>query len=158
MATLRQTDENFLNAAPTRFSERFDIAKPADAVWTELVADTPLDWCRALSITWTSSRPFGVGTTRQAKILGGALTVQERYFLWDEGHRKAFCVVEATLPVFSRLAEDYVVEPLGPDRSRLTWTIAMEPKGIGKAGGPANALLVKSLFNDTRRHFGASRG
>jgi hypothetical protein len=32
----------------------------------------------------------------------------------------------------------------------------MEPKGIGKAGAPANALLVKSLFNDTRRHFNAS--
>lgn len=155
MAAVRQTDEHFLTSAPTRFTESFDIAKPADAVWQELVADKPLDWCRALSITWVSERPFGVGAVRKAKILGGALTVQERYFLWEEGRRKAFCVVEASLPVFERLAEDYVVEPLGPDRCRLTWTIAMEPKGIGKAGGPANALLVKSIFKDTRRHFGS---
>jgi hypothetical protein len=156
MPTLQQTDEHFLTRAPTRFSENFDIAKPAAVVWQELVADNPLGWCRALSISWTSPRPFGIGTTRTAKILGGALTVNERYFLWEEGRRKAFCVLDASLPVFNRLAEDYIVEPLSPDRSRLTWTIAMEPKGIGKAGAPANALLVKSLFNDTRRHFNAS--
>ncbi|MDT7589862.1 MAG: hypothetical protein QOE32_7412, partial [Pseudonocardiales bacterium] len=149
MAAVRQTDEQFLTSAPVRFSESFDVAGPAEEVWRELVGEKPVDWCRALSITWTSERPFGIGTTRQAKILGGALTVQERYFLWEEGRRKAFCVVEASLPVFERLAEDYVVEPLGSDRCRLTWTIAMEPKGIGKAGGPANALLVKSIFDDT---------
>lgn len=154
MPTLQQTDEHFLSSAPTRFSESFDIAKPADAVWQELIGEDPLGWCRALSITWTSPRPFGIGATRTAKILG-ALTVNERFFLWEEGRRKAFCVLDASLPVFSRLAEDFLVEPLGPDRSRLTWTIAMEPKGIGKAGAPANALLVKSLFSDTRRHFRA---
>jgi hypothetical protein len=157
MAAVRQTDEQFLSSAPVRFSESFDVARPAEAVWQELIGDQPLDWCRALSITWTSERPFGIGTIRQAKILGGALTVKERYFLWEEGRRKAFCVVDANLPVFERLAEDYVVEPLGPDRCRLTWTIAMELKGVGKAGGPANALLVKSIFDDTRRHFAATQ-
>jgi hypothetical protein len=33
----------------------------------------------------------------------------------------------------------------------------MEPTAIGKPGGPVNALLVKSLFNDTRRHFASPR-
>jgi hypothetical protein len=158
MPSLLATDETFLKAAPTRFSETFQIAKPADQVWAELIADDPLSWCRALSIRWTSPRPFTVGTTREAKILGGALKVQEHYFLWEEGRRKAFYVASANLPVFRRLAEDYLVEPAGENRSRLTWTIAMEPTTIGKPGGPVNALLVKSLFNDTRRHFASPLG
>ncbi|MCW3041769.1 MAG: polyketide cyclase [Solirubrobacterales bacterium] len=155
MPTLQQTDETFLTNAPTRFSETFLIPKPAAAVWEELTSDKPLDWCRALSIRWTSPRPLGIGATRTAKILG-ALTANERFFIWEDGRRKAFCITDANLPVFSRLAEDFLVEPLGPDRSSFTWTIAMEPKGLGKAGAPANKLLVASLFKDTRRHFDAS--
>ena len=154
MPSLLTADETFLSTAPTRFSETFHIAKPAEEVWAELIGDDPLSWCRALSIRWTSPRPFAVGTTREAKILSGALTVQETYFLWEEGRRKAFYADRTSLPVFRRLAEDYVVEPAGGDRSTLTWTIAMEPTGVGKVGGPANALLVKSLYNDTRRHYG----
>ena len=157
MPSLLATDETFLKAAPARFSETFQIAKPADQVWAELISDSPLSWCRALSIRWTSPRPFTVGTTREAKILGGALTIQETYFLWEEGRRKTFYAASASLPVFRRLAEDYVVEPTSENRSSLTWTIAIEPSAIGKAGGPANALLVKSLFNDTRRHFASPR-
>jgi len=153
MPTLQLTDESFLTTAPSRFSETFEIARPAADVWAELINDTPLDWCRALSIKWTSPRPFGIGTTRTAKVLG-ALMVKERYFIWEEGHRKTFCITESSLPVFNRVAEDYVVEPLAPDRSRFTWTLAMEPKGIAKIG-PGNKLLVNSLFKDTRKHFSA---
>jgi hypothetical protein len=152
MPTLQLTDETFLTTAPTRFSETFDIAKPAEAVWAELTGDKPLDWCRALSITWTSPRPLGLGATRTAKILG-ALTANERFFIWEEGRRKSFCITDTNLPVFNRLAEDFLVEPLSTDRSRFTWTIAMEPKGLAKAGGPINKLLVDSLYKDTRRHF-----
>jgi hypothetical protein len=154
MPTLQLTDETFLTSAPTRFSETFEIPKPAADVWAELIGDKPLDWCRALSITWTSPRPLGVGATRTAKILG-ALTANERFFIWEDGRRNAFCITDTNLPVFTRLAEDSLVEPLGPDRCRFTWTIAMELKGVAKAGGPMNRLLVSSLFKDTRRHFGA---
>lgn len=121
------------------------------------MSEKPLDWCRALSIRWTSERPFAVGTTRQAKVLHGAVKVQEHFFIWEEGHRHAFYVTEANLPVFRRLAEDYIVEPDdGPDRCRLTWTVALEPTLLGRLGGPVNGLLFKSLFADTRRHFHAT--
>ena len=63
----------------------------ADAVWAELTRDGTLDWCRGLKITWLSPRPFGVGTKRQARLLG-VLRVQEEYFIWEEGRRMAFFV------------------------------------------------------------------
>lgn len=136
------------------YREVFDIARPAAEVWAELVSDAPLAWCRELSLDWTSPRPFGVGTTRQAKVLG-ALKVQERFFVWEEGRRQAFEVTSANVPVFRRLAEDFVVEPDGADRCTLTWSVGLEPTTLGRAGGPVNALLFRRLFAQTRRHFRA---
>lgn len=153
---LEPADESFLSSAPARFSDTFEIPRPAEDVWRELVSDKPLDWCRALSIDWTSPRPFGVGTTRQATVLRGVSKVQERYFIWEEGRRNTFYVTGANAPLFRRLAEDYVVEPDGPSRCRFTWTIALEPTQLGRLGAPLNALIFKSLFADTRRHFNAA--
>jgi hypothetical protein len=154
--TLEPADESFFGSAPVTYSATFSIARPAEQVWGELVCDQPLDWCRALSVRWTSPRPFAVGSTRQAKVLGGAMKVQEHFFIWEEGHRFAFHVTEANAPAFRRVAEDYVVEPDGTDRCRFTWTIAVEPTTLGKLGGVINGLIFKSLFADTRRHFSAS--
>jgi Polyketide cyclase / dehydrase and lipid transport len=156
MTSLLPADEGFLTAAPSRYSETFAIARPASEIWRGLVSDTPLDWCRVLSIGWTSERPYGVGTTRQAKALGGAMTLKEYFFIWDDGHRYAFYATEANLPLFRRLAEDYVVEPDGPDHCRFTWTIAVEPTPLGRPGGPVNGVIFKRLFTETRRHFHAT--
>jgi hypothetical protein len=57
------------------------------------------------------------------------------------------------VPLFRRFAEDYVVEETSPTSSRLTWTIAAEPFAATRPGAPVNALLARSLFRDTRRHF-----
>jgi hypothetical protein len=156
MAVLQPVDESFFQTAPVRMSETWDIARPAADVWTELTGDRPLHWCRGLKINWTSDRPFGLGTTRQAKVLG-LLKVQEHFFVWDEGHRYAFYVTEANLPLFRSIAEDYVVEPDGPDRCRFTWKAAMAPSAAGKPGAPLNKVLFNSFFRDTARYFGASR-
>lgn len=112
--TLQPVEESFFASAPVRYCDTFAIARPAEEVWRELVSEKPLDWCRAVSVRWTSERPFGVGTTRQGKVLGGTMKVQERFFVWEEGHRHAFYVTEANAPTFKRAAEDYVVEPDGP--------------------------------------------
>ena len=153
-STLQPADEGFLTGAPSRYSETFAIARPAEEVWRRLTSDTPLDWCRILSVRWTSGRPFGIGTTRQVKVLGAAMKLQEYFFVWEEGRRYAFYATEANLPVFKRLAEDYVVEPDGPDRCRFTWTFAVEPTALGKPGAPLNGLIFKQLFAETRRRLG----
>jgi hypothetical protein len=155
MPKVQPVSEDFFASASVRVSDTFHISRPAADVWNELVSDRPLHWCRALNIGWTSPRPFGVGTTRRAKILGGVIIVNERYFLWEEGRRMAFCVESANLPFFKHLAEDYLVEPDGPDACTFTWRAGLEPTLIGRAGGAVNSLLFKSIFADTRKHFGA---
>jgi Polyketide cyclase / dehydrase and lipid transport len=153
---LAPVDEGFFASAPSRYSQTFAIARPAGEVWRELVSDRPLAWCRILSADWTSQRPLGVGTTRQVKVLGGAVKLQEYFFIWEDGRRYAFYATDANLPLFRSVAEDYTVEPDGPDRCRFTWTAAVEPTPMGRPGGPVNAAIFGRLFTETRRHFNAT--
>lgn len=154
MPGIDTADEGFLTTAPYRYSRTWAIDRPAEKVWAELVSDVPLHWCRGLDVTWTSPPPYGVGTTRQA-VAAKLITVQERFFAWDEGRRYAFGVSHVNLPLFAGLAEDYVVEPDGPERCTFRWTIAVEPSTLGKAGTPVNGALFRSYFADTTRYFGA---
>lgn len=138
-----------------RLRGAFEIARPAPTVWAELTADDALHWCRILQdVRWTSPRPFGVGTTREVKALWGANLLREHYFRWEEGYRHSFYAVESSGPLFKALAEDYLVEPRDEDACRFTWTIAVEPSAIGRAGTPVNRAILKTLLTDTARHYG----
>jgi hypothetical protein len=154
MPSLTPVDESFFDTAPQRFSHTWEIDRPADSVWSELTGDQPLHWCTGLSIRWTTPAPFGVGTTRVATVLG-LVKLTEQFFLWEEGHRKAFFGAAMNLPLFAKLAEDYVVEPRGETACAFTWTIAVEPSLLGRPGAPLNGLLFGQAFRDTGKHFRA---
>jgi hypothetical protein len=150
----QSAEEAFLETAPLRLSETFEIPRTAAAVWGDLTAENPLSWCRLLrDITWTSSPPFGVGTTRTARTIGNASVIKERFFLWEEGRRQSFYALESNTPFFRRLAEDYLVEPTSERECRFTWTIAIEPRPAARPANPLNRLVLSTLFRDTRRHY-----
>jgi hypothetical protein len=150
-------DARFFEEAPVVLAATLAIDRPAASVWADLTGDDTLDWCRVLdAITWTSERPFGVGTTREVRSLRGAVGFRERYFRWEEGRRKSFTVLRATAPLVRAFAEDYLVEPTGEGSCAFTWTIAYEPSRAGRAGEPVNRRLLSSLFTDTRKHYDAT--
>ena len=152
---MKPVDASFFQTAPVVISDTMSISRPAAQVWDDLTADGTLSWCRILdNIEWTSPRPFGVGTTRTVKSLKGTSVLHEHYFRWEDGRRKSFYVVEASAPLFNRLAEDYVVEPSGDAACRFTWTIAVEPKAATRPLNPVNKALLRTLFTDTRKHYG----
>ena len=155
--SLEPVDEGFFEAARFRLRGAFEIPRRAASVWGELTGDAALHWCRALdSITWTSPGPFGVGTTRTARSLRGASVLHERFFCWEEGWRRSFYVEEASVPLFRRFAEDYLVEALSETTSRFTWTIAVQSRPAFRLADPVNCLLLKSVFADTRSYYGLS--
>ena len=120
----KPTDASFLATAPKRFEDSWEIPLPAAAVWADLTSDTPLHWCRALTkITWTSARPFGVGTTRTAKVLG-LIALQEEFIVWEEGRRKAFV---GTAGGYKGATDSvtYVATPIRPGVFMVYWH---EPK------------------------------
>ena len=156
MPALQPIDDSYFDRAPQRFAHTWSIARPAEQVWAELVGPQPLHWCRGLNLRWTSAEPYGVGTTRQAKVLGGALTGEEYFFAWEEGRRYSFYFTRANLPVFTSVAEDYVVEPDGAGACRYTWRVGLTPSALGAPGRPLNKLLFSRFFADTGRYFGAT--
>jgi hypothetical protein len=149
-------DQTFFDTAPVRLAETFEIARPAAAVWGELTSEKPLSWCRVIDdVTWTSPSPHGVGSTRTVRALRGGNVLHEFFFRWEEGRRKSFYVVEVSGPPVRRFAEDYLVEPVTDSSCRFTWTIAYEPHPATLLTGPLTKRLLRTLFTDTRKHFGA---
>jgi hypothetical protein len=152
--SLQPVDETFFDTAPIVLRDAFEVPMAAPELWDELTKDHPLGWCQIIDgITWTSDRPFGVGTTRRVTALKGLNVLDERFFRWQEGSRKSFYAFKASGPLFKRFAEDYLLEPTGEDSCRFTWTVAYEPSLLGKAGTPINKRILGSLFADTRKHF-----
>lgn len=152
-------DERIFNTARHTYRYEMNLPASADEVWAGLVADRPLAWCRALNGRYTSSRPFGVGTTREV-VTANLLKLRERFFIWDEVNRRhAFYVEQTNLPLFSFFAEDYQVTPTA-NGCRFIWQFAMEGrKGLGPMfSWPQpliKRLLLDGLIRDTERHFKA---
>jgi hypothetical protein len=155
---LEPVDETFFETAPMRWRVGLELAASPDEVWAGLTSPLPLSWCRALpDVRYTSEAPYGVGTTREANVLG-TYRMHEEFFRWEETERrKSFHATTATLPVFSAFAEDYHVLPFDGG-SKLVWSFAFAPwKGLDSAvqlGRPLTESLLASLIKDTRNHFG----
>ena len=149
------TDESFFRDAKRRVVVDVTVARSAADVWAELTEDDPMSaYCRAISsITWTSERPFGVGTTRTTRVLGGLIKLEERYPHWDEGRRKVFVGVRTVPPTLRRVAEEYLVEPIDADHCRFRWTAVWEPTALGLPIGPIGRAVFASIARDLERHF-----
>jgi len=152
------TDESFFQEASRRVVVDVTVDRPASEVWAELTEDDPMSsYCRAISdITWTSPRPFGVGTTRTTRVLGGLIKLDESYPHWDEGRRKVFVGVRTLPPVLRRFAEEYLVEPIDPGHCRFRWTAVWEPTLVGRPIGPVGRAIFASIARDVERHFEGS--
>ncbi|HEY1057094.1 MAG TPA: SRPBCC family protein [Limnobacter sp.] len=152
------TDESFFDTAPIRFTYVMNLAASADEVWAGLVADRPLSWCKALTVQYTSPRPFGVGTRREVGAQFNLVRMKERFFIWDdEARRHAFYVEKANVPLLSQFAEDYQVTPT-EQGCQFVWRFAMAGRpGLATALQLTQALPKRLVFdglvNDTQRHF-----
>lgn len=155
MLEMAETDESFLADAAHRVVVDVTVERSAADVWAELTQDDPMaPYCRTISsITWTSPRPFGVGTTRTTRVLGGLVTLHEVYPHWEDERRKVFVGVRTVPPVMRRVAEEYLVEPMGEDRCRFRWTAVWEPSWLGRPIGFVGRAVFESIAGDLRRHF-----
>lgn len=142
---LEPADDDLFDTAPHVFRYEMHYAAPPEQVWASLQSDESLSaWGSTVgSLSWTSPRPFGVGTTRDVGT--GPARVRERFYRWDEGTGYAFYVYEANVPLFRRFAEDYQVEADG-EGTRFSWKVAIEPVGVMRLPFKALAPAVKTGF------------
>jgi hypothetical protein len=102
---------------------------------------------RMREATWTSPKPFGNGTTRTVKMVGGH-RIDEVFWAWEPSRRIAFSVSAVSIGWISGFTEVYEVTPLSPGRCKLRWTLAMSFPG--KLAMIEPALVRLTPFNQKR--------
>jgi hypothetical protein len=134
---------------PIVLSSVVDIAVSPDQLFRSFEEEQDwLCWVPVLrKVTWTSPRPFTVGTTRTVELLAGIQGFEE-FLAWEEGRRIAFRFTESTNSRLLALGEDYQIEQTGPG-CRLRWTMVIELKG---ALGFLARLLAPLLRWNQRRY------
>ncbi|MDH3753254.1 MAG: SRPBCC family protein, partial [Acidimicrobiia bacterium] len=125
----RIVDATYLDTAPVRETIRQPIPASASATFRSLEdADAWPVWLIPVEkVTWTSSAPFGVGTTRD--IDGRAGTISEYFFDWEDGRRMSFYFSSGQVPLFAAFAEEYDVVPTADDSCELVWRYGFECHG-----------------------------
>lgn len=119
-----------------RLSAEREIARPAAEVF-EFVSDSSNNprWQKGQqSCEWTSPPPIGVGSTynQRARFLGRTLLNRFGVIEYEPGRSITIRSVEGNFPIEVRRS----VEPIGPDRTRLTAEINGEPTGLFRIAGP----------------------
>ncbi len=137
-------DMTFFERAPFLYIAEEDIAVNAKVLFDSLqgAEDWPC-WAKPIhKVEWTSPQPFGIGTTRTVYMAGG-LTGYEEFIAWERGREMAFCFTHCSKPNVEAFAERYEITPVGNDRCRLRWTMAMKPRGISRVIMPLASPLLR---------------
>lgn len=127
---LRALDADYGARAPHSFRYVVELAATPQRVF-QILAD-PAQWPKWFpdmrAMRWLS--PEGerarVGACRQADTKSG--DVRERFVAWEPGKRMAFYAEQMSTPLVSEFLEDYVLEPAGEGRTRLTWLVHYRPR------------------------------
>ena len=139
-------DAAFFDNAPMRFVNSVDLdASPRDVFAILADAGTWPQWFPGMhKATWTSARHDGVGSARTVALT--MLTLDEKFFRWQPDRRVSFYITAQSQPLVRALAEDYLLDELSANRTRLTYTVAMEPRIVLRLGGPLARAHFDSMF------------
>lgn len=133
-------------ALPFRFE--LDAVIPAAPAQVFAVLAEPSTWpswyADMKRAEWRSQTPRGVGSVRQV-VLGG-LAARERFVAWQPGRRLAFTVTEASLPLVTKLVEDFVLEPTSVGTTHLTWRVHYAPTWFLRPLHPVLRAVFGWLF------------
>jgi Polyketide cyclase / dehydrase and lipid transport len=141
-------DDAFFESAPSVVPASVDLDAPPAHVWEALGSDAMWAWAPIVDgVTWLT--PHGVGAIRRLRLLK-VNTIEEEFYRWEPDaptRRATFRVTQQTRPLLNGLAEDFVLDPLdGGARTRLTWTMAIDLRGVP---APPKALLPVLVKGNT---------
>lgn len=146
--------DSYLDLAPVRFVNSVVIEATPAEIWSAL--EDALAWPKWASVIkdveWTSAPPFGVGTTRTV-TMSGNMTADEEFIAWDPGRRMSFRFNQAGMNGVQAFAERYTLDPVDVTHTRVTWVMAMTPKGSSKIVVPVIRRLMEWRFGRMLRRF-----
>ncbi len=133
--TYEEVGPEFLESAPVKVNAVIIIDAPPEAVFRVMELTEPWKAALGLDVTWTSEKPFGVGTTRTVTTPTGD-ELDELFTVWEPGERLAFYMPSGSAKMFAAFYEDYHLEPLHGGKTRLTWRAGIRMRGLARPLGP----------------------
>ncbi|MFT7581561.1 MAG: hypothetical protein ACI9MR_003239 [Myxococcota bacterium] len=127
---IKKSDIGFVDTAKHHFTFDFQVAGPPELVFDAMTAPEHFaKWfpdyrgCR-----WVSEAPHGRGSQREVALKG--LTVMEHVLVYDRGERFTFTLTKASVPLLSRMVEDFRLDARPDGGTRVQWTVAYQPKAL----------------------------
>ena len=129
-----------------------EIDRPADEVFDYVadMANNPQWQQGQRRCTWTSAPPLRIGSTydQEASFLGRAIVSSFEVVELEPGRRLRIVSTAGTMPI----DVTRTVEPVGPDRCRVSAEVRGEPPVVMRLLGPLLPRLVeRSVRGDYRR-------
>jgi uncharacterized protein YndB with AHSA1/START domain len=160
MFATRAVELDFLDTAPLqlRFANTLHAAPEMvfDAIARD-VASLPRWYGAVAAAEYGGAGPFGVGTKRRVKLVGG-VAFHEEILAWDTADRYAYRVERTTLPGIRAMAEAWTVVGT-PAGTRVAWTMAVDAAGpmaaVLRASGPGIAVATRRALGRLDRMLGA---
>ena len=118
--------ERPIDELPIRIARSVELGAPPDEVFAVLADhDGWTTWFGGMSRVRIDGLASGVGALRTVSV--PPARVQERFSAWAAGERLTFHVVASTLPGLAAMTEDWRLEPLDGERTKLTIDVGAAP-------------------------------
>lgn len=155
MPDLAPRSLDWVPSAPVHIEVSREIDAGAAATFA-VVADHERwpEWFRQLKRVEVTGEPTGVGGRRRVTLSG--VVVDEVFIAWEPDRLFAFTVIHASRPMAKAMVEAVRVEPLAPDRCRVTYTQAIEPPGWAKPMMPLMRRTMRSMVGKALSELEAS--
>jgi uncharacterized protein YndB with AHSA1/START domain len=161
MYATRPVDLDFLATAPLRLSFANTLHATPEAVFDAIahdVAALPRWYGAVAAAEYGGAAPFGVGTKRRVKLVGG-VAFHEEVLAWDTPHRYAYRIERTTVPGIRAMAEQWTVLTT-PAGTRVAWTMAIDatrPAAMAvRASAPGIALATRRAMGQLDRILAAA--
>jgi hypothetical protein len=128
--TLEEQDLAWVEQAPVVITKSFNLAASTTEVFDRL-ADLPAwsEWGGGMKRVRIDGPESGVGALRTVWV--GATRVQERFVVWDPGHRLTFTLTHSNTPGLHSMVEDWAVVPDPQDPARAVLTVRVGIEAVG---------------------------
>ncbi|MBS2546459.1 SRPBCC family protein [Catenulispora sp. NL8] len=160
MYATRPVDLDFLNEAPLRLSFAHTLQAAPKAVFDAIahdVATLPRWYGAVATAEYGGPEPFGVGTRRRVKLVGG-VAFHERILAWDSPVRYAYRVEHTNVPGIRAMAEEWSVLDT-PAGTRVAWTMAVDAvlpvAATFRASAPGMAVATRRALGRLDRMLAA---
>lgn len=160
MHTTRPVDLAFLNEAPLRLSFAHTLRATPTTVFDAIAHDvTSLPrWYGVIAAAeYGGAEPFGVGTKRRVKLVGG-ISFHEQVLAWDTPHRYAYGIERTSVPGIRAMAEEWAILET-PAGTRVVWTMALDAAaataGVLRASAPGVRVATRRALGRLDRMLAA---